>query len=323
MKFPLVSVVIPTASRPHFLHKAIESALAGMGADIEVVVIPNGSDESWKTLLHRYLNDSRVSFFPIEVGHGNVARNAGLHRASGKYVRFLDDDDEIYPDTAVRQYEAMESHDFDLCSAAVELVTADGRSQEIWAVPDSDDPVSATLDSKRLTLPTAHVYRRSFIERSRWSPAVDIGQDIHWAYQLCRREISWAKVPGVAGMWRQHDGPRTSRSDSIEKIHRLTAELSFQLIHELKANSSLTNERASAAANGLWFCAHNSFYLNPRYWTEVIVRIMNQFPGTYPDVGWYRTKIGGMIHPLFFERTMLPKRRLNRALESLREKYRN
>lgn len=42
---PLISAVIPTANRPRYLPRAVDSALAGMNpGDVEVLVIPNRSE---------------------------------------------------------------------------------------------------------------------------------------------------------------------------------------------------------------------------------------------------------------------------------------
>ncbi len=102
---PLVSIIIPTHNRPHFLPRAVDSALAGMPAgEVEVIVVPNGPDESWKQSLLPYKHNSSVRVIPITAANANIARNTGLAAANGEFVRFLDDDDYLIPEGAVKQY---------------------------------------------------------------------------------------------------------------------------------------------------------------------------------------------------------------------------
>ena len=42
MTLPLATVVIPTCRRPEYVPKAVQSALDGMGGDVEAIVVPKG-----------------------------------------------------------------------------------------------------------------------------------------------------------------------------------------------------------------------------------------------------------------------------------------
>jgi len=55
MTTPVCSVIIPTVNRPHYLPRAVESALSGIKpGEVEVIVVPNGPDESCKESLKSY-----------------------------------------------------------------------------------------------------------------------------------------------------------------------------------------------------------------------------------------------------------------------------
>ncbi|MDU7564520.1 MAG: glycosyltransferase, partial [Acinetobacter baumannii] len=55
---PLLSVVIPTFGRPEFLTRAIDSALQAVvnNSEVEVIVVPNGKDDSWREIAEIYSN---------------------------------------------------------------------------------------------------------------------------------------------------------------------------------------------------------------------------------------------------------------------------
>lgn len=111
----LVSVIIPTYSRPDFIIRAIDSVLSQTYNPIELIVVDdNGLGTEFQIatekLLHPYIEKGVIIYLPHDVNkNGSAARNTGARACSGKYVTFLDDDDELHPDKIKRQVEAIES----------------------------------------------------------------------------------------------------------------------------------------------------------------------------------------------------------------------
>jgi glycosyltransferase involved in cell wall biosynthesis len=106
---PLVSVVIPTRNRPLLLERALKSALGQSLRELEVFVVVDGLDLETQEMLSR-VNDDRLRILCIDenVG-GSEARNIGVRRSRGKWVAFLDDDDEWFPEKLANQWKAGES----------------------------------------------------------------------------------------------------------------------------------------------------------------------------------------------------------------------
>ena len=101
-----VSVVIPTRNRSHFLRLALKSVLAQRGVELEIFVVDDGSTDDTQRFLAG-IADERLQVVRHERPLGvNAARNAGLARASGRWIAFLDDDDLWAPDKLVQQVEA-------------------------------------------------------------------------------------------------------------------------------------------------------------------------------------------------------------------------
>ena len=96
---PLVSVVIPAFNRERVIDKAIRSVLAQTFQDFEIIVVDDGSrDETVKKALALAYSEPRVRMFRSETNHGaQAARNAGARAARGKWLSFLDSDDEWLP----------------------------------------------------------------------------------------------------------------------------------------------------------------------------------------------------------------------------------
>ena len=95
----LVSVVIPTLNRPAPLRRAIESLAKQIGSDdfeFEVIVVDNSSDGTAKAPLAELAAHIDV---PVRYHHEpnpgvSSARNTGVRAAKGRWVAFLDDDEE-------------------------------------------------------------------------------------------------------------------------------------------------------------------------------------------------------------------------------------
>jgi glycosyltransferase involved in cell wall biosynthesis len=92
---PLVSVVIPTYSRPQLVGRAVRSALAQTLEAIEVIAVQDGPNESTVQALAQ-IDDPRLSVHVLPENLGAAAAcNAGVARARAQWVAFLDDDDEF------------------------------------------------------------------------------------------------------------------------------------------------------------------------------------------------------------------------------------
>ncbi len=96
MNKPILSIIIPTYNRPHLLPRAVNSALAQTVENIEVIVVDDSSPEPVQLPEHPKLSIIRL---PENSGI-SAARNAGAKAAYGRWLTYLDDDDELLPQMA-------------------------------------------------------------------------------------------------------------------------------------------------------------------------------------------------------------------------------
>jgi len=91
---PLVSVIVPTFNRAYCLARTLDSALAQTYAEIEVLVVDDGSTDDTRAMVEsRYRSDSRIRYFHQANGGVAKARNTGIAAANGAFVALLDSDD--------------------------------------------------------------------------------------------------------------------------------------------------------------------------------------------------------------------------------------
>lgn len=125
---PLVSIVLPVFNRLDYLRAALASVYAQTSENWELVIVDDGSDVGTRQFLETQ-TDARIRVVLREhSGIPAAVRNVGIARARGKYVAFLDSDDEWAPDKLQEQLTLLESAPMRRWSyTAVRKIGADGR----------------------------------------------------------------------------------------------------------------------------------------------------------------------------------------------------
>lgn len=113
----LVSVIIPTYGRPDYLKRALDSVLRQTYRPIEVIIIDDNNPDTkdraeTEKAMSEYADNAEVIYLRHEKNkNGSAARNTGIARSTGKYLCFLDDDDEMLPNRIELFVNKMESLD--------------------------------------------------------------------------------------------------------------------------------------------------------------------------------------------------------------------
>lgn len=135
--YPLVSVIIPTYSRPTYLRRCLESVLNQTYKNIEIFVVDDNNPETearieTEKIMNEYVNRKNVTYLKHNFNkNGSAARNTGWKHSSGKYITFLDDDDEIDESKIQKQVECLEKLDksWGACYTAYKLIKEYGSNQ--------------------------------------------------------------------------------------------------------------------------------------------------------------------------------------------------
>lgn len=135
---PLVSVVIPTYRRPYMITRAVDSVLNQTYQHIEIFVVDDNDSSSTERkateeIMAQYESNLKVTYLQHEKNrNGSVARNTGWRQSKGKYITYLDDDDEIAPNKIEEQVKCLESLDesWGACYTAYHIMMPNGRVQK-------------------------------------------------------------------------------------------------------------------------------------------------------------------------------------------------
>jgi glycosyltransferase involved in cell wall biosynthesis len=92
------SVIIPTYNRCYIVWRAILSVLNQTHPWFELLIIDDASTDDTEKLVKQF-SDPRVKYFKLKKNKGPAtARNFGLKKAKGKYIAYLDSDNEWHKD---------------------------------------------------------------------------------------------------------------------------------------------------------------------------------------------------------------------------------
>ena len=92
---PRLSVVIPVFKVENYLERCVRSVLDQDYRDLEVILVDDGSPDRCPQICDDLaLQDTRVIVVHKKNGGLSSARNAGIERATGDYIAFLDSDDQ-------------------------------------------------------------------------------------------------------------------------------------------------------------------------------------------------------------------------------------
>jgi len=106
---PVVSIIIPTYNRAHFIGRAIRSVLNQTYTDFEVIVVDDASIDDTEEVV-KNIKDPRIRYIRHETNKGGAAaRNTGIKASKGELIAFQDSDDEWLPEKLEKQMKVFEN----------------------------------------------------------------------------------------------------------------------------------------------------------------------------------------------------------------------
>lgn len=109
---PLVSIILTTYNRSKYLKKCIESVIAQTFTGWELIIIDDGSkDETFKVISGYCKLNQNIRCIKHSNRGPALSRNSGILASTGKYITFLDSDDEYEPDHLEKRVAIMEEND--------------------------------------------------------------------------------------------------------------------------------------------------------------------------------------------------------------------
>lgn len=214
---PMISVILATRNRPHLLADAIPSVIAQRYRNWELVVVDDGTDPQTQVVVAATEDDRVAIIEGPERGLG-AARNAGLDRAGGDLVCYLDDDNIMHP----RWLQAValtfsKRPDVDVAYGVTlgEHRDPDDRSEfgwwpSLWQLPWSRE----TLLQQNLTDAGALAHRRN-LPQAHFDETLSTGEDWELLIRLTA-DCEAFPIPALSHAYSMAGADRMSRDPQHE-----------------------------------------------------------------------------------------------------------
>lgn len=212
---PTVSIVIPTYNRAEWLDISVGSVLRQSYRDWECLIVDDRStDDTAERVAAIAESDSRIRYVRNEHPQGpSGARNQGIEASNGRYVAFLDSDDEWEPNHLEDSVRVLEQfpNEVGVISGGevirvrgsetpprpnpVDLSSVCTRRLEDAVLFESEGLFAAALDGQIVLRTPSIVARRSVFETVKWDEDVRGAEDFLFGLELAYHRIPIAFLP--------------------------------------------------------------------------------------------------------------------------------
>ena len=221
---PLVSIVIPAYNCAAFIDEALQSIYQQTYSHWEIIVVDDGSTDATSSVLAPHLK--RIRYVAQENKGTAAARNAGLRRARGDLIAFLDNDDVWLPEKLQHQVGVMQAWpDCGLVFTDGQTFTEAGVRRESVLSPRLDswlrahatgDPLVAKgcmfrklLFANEISSASSVMLRREFVEHAGGFDETISTADDYDLWLRVAREHAVAVIRRCLYMWRWHDASQS------------------------------------------------------------------------------------------------------------------
>jgi len=199
-KVPEVSVAIPSYNRAHLLPNAIKSILKQSVKDVEIIIADDGSTDNPEELIKGLQKKYPIIIYvksPVNMGEA-ATRNLAIQNATGKYLAFLDSDDEWLPGKLKAQIDFLEKKsNYDAVSTNYFLVDQAGkrsRSQS-WFTKFELTALNLLKKGCDISAGSTMVVRREVFEKiGFFDELLPIFVDLDWLCRFCDAGGKMGKV---------------------------------------------------------------------------------------------------------------------------------
>lgn len=160
-----VSVVIPVYNNEVYLRKCLDSVVNQTFSNLEIIIVDDGSKDASGEISDSVAElDSRITVIHQKNSGTAAARNAGLDRATGEYLTFVDGDDYLAPDYIERLYLRAKQGDLQMVICGLTYVTPQGQILKC-IVPDEYIRFKKEEWILKISAAAAHFYKREMWEQ--------------------------------------------------------------------------------------------------------------------------------------------------------------
>ncbi len=235
MEKPLISVVIPFYNVENYIARCLDSVIHQTYENIEIILIDDCStDQSFeiakKHLLRFPQINSHIICFETNQGQG-AARNAGIKKAKGDYIYFIDSDDWLANEVVFALFMShLETDSYDFLGAALQLAYEDGKTftynatkhpSEITEIR-GNDIFLALIDNVIPAIAGNFLYSSEFLKQNNLFFEEGIKhEDELWMFRICINSQRCLLLPEVTYNYYRSNPNSTMNNIGINNLNNI------------------------------------------------------------------------------------------------------
>ena len=199
---PLISVVIPAYNRAATISDCLRSVQAQTYQDWEAIVVDDGSTDSTPEVVTQLAReDARIRLIRQDRNRGaQAARNVGIQAAQGKWIAFLDSDDQYLPHSLESRLEVARAEKVSVVHSSCNIIESDGVMKPYRVEVISGQVYRRLLENEGPTFPGLLVSKKALkrinyldekiISYQEWDTVIRLAKFYPFGYEA-RPTFSW------------------------------------------------------------------------------------------------------------------------------------
>ncbi len=256
---PVVTALVIVRDREDTIRPAVQSLLAQTFADLEVLVIDDGSSDKTPSVVRELqLTDPRVRL-EHNLGDPGIpgARNWGLHLARGEFLAICDSDDLSRPERFASQVEYLRGHPAagavgSQISCFTEDPAAGTEPDWRWGLTDGRGPFA---------FPTGMFRTRVVLEVGGFDDSFPVVEDLEMCYRVAAAGWSFGRLDQALVDYRVGTGGASTRSD---QLWLMTLRAQIRGLRALRGR--FTPAGYAAIGQSLWRTTRERLASTRRHW---------------------------------------------------------
>lgn len=239
-----VSIVIPCYNSAQFVRDALDSALAQDYDALDIVVVNDGSTDDFAARTASYGDNPRIKIVAQENRGLPAARNRGIRESHGAYLKFLDADDWLAPQTISKQIAAFQKNpDLGLVYCDLRRVDRAGSALDDYSVAKArrilnGDILPSLLVGGYFTPHTVLVPRRVLERVGLFDETLGGTADTEMWMRIVCENYAAQFVPEKLAYYRLHDANMSHDTAHMQATHvraldAITARYPHRVAHAL------------------------------------------------------------------------------------------
>lgn len=194
-----ISVIIPVYNTEQYLSACLKSVKDQTYSNLEILCIDDGSSDGSLSILERYSSEDKRFVIISQSNQGvSSARNAGLDRASGEYISFVDSDDQLEPEMYETLVGLLDDEQADIAHCGYKKIHLDGSEAYMHGtgtmlVQTSSEALYSLLAENYFSGSLWNkLYKADLFHNLRFDPKLKINEDIlmnSYLFQRARKIV--------------------------------------------------------------------------------------------------------------------------------------